>query len=433
MSAHGQTTIMCHLTDASAIDAIASEGLDPSVLPDERLRPLFTFAIDYWRDSGCLAAPSVTVFMDRYGDLLSDCGVDLAAGPDDTVEWAITDLKGDYARAQTSSLLKRIATEMAEADHEDRLDVLADAAGAMVSLSLSLTSRSTRLDVREARPQIIDAYNQRASESGGGIRGATLGFDDIDSATGGIHDGELAVLAGVQKSGKSFLAGWAALAEHRRGRSPVLFTLENSIEMTATRIACMAAGVNATLWDRGESSPEEVADVERWMSAIEGHEIGLHVVSPPSGQRSFADMVTTAWMLGADTIIVDQLTFVEIAAPSDRRTQTQQIGQALHDLKVLISTGRRPMPCLLVHQINREGAAAADKTGKLEARHLANSAEVERTADFVFGLYQSPDQRVLGEATFSMLAARRTDLFDWSVRWQPSSGNVRVLSHVPRQ
>jgi hypothetical protein len=82
---------------------------------------------------------------------------------------------------------------------------------------------------------------------------------------------------------------------------------------------------------------------------------------------------------------------------------------------------------LLAHQINREGIKAAEKDGELHMTHLAESAEVERTADWVFGLYQTESHRLAQTASLKILAARRVEPKEWTITWRPASGFVTVL------
>lgn len=140
-------------------------------------------------------------------------------------------------------------------------------------------------------------------------------------------------------------------------------------------------------------------------------------------------MVQNTRLLDAKSMIVDQLTFVEIASESDRRPKTVQIGDALHTLKGMIG-GRFPLSCLLMHQISREGAKSANKVGHLEMYHVADSAEIERSADFLLGLYRSPDEKVVGEAKLQLMAARRTDIRAWQMRFRPEVGVIDAMRPI---
>jgi hypothetical protein len=73
---------------------------------------------------------------------------------------------------------------------------------------------------------------------------------------------------------------------------------------------------------------------------------------------------------------------------------------------------------------------AAQKAGFLEMHHLAEGSEVERTADWVFGLYQSSVHRQVHQALLQTLAARREDTASWELIWNVQEGLVDVAGRV---
>lgn len=96
----------------------------------------------------------------------------------------------------------------------------------------------------------------------------------------------------------------------------------------------------------------------------------------------------------------------------------------------LVSTGRRPMPLLLAHQFSREGVKRMQKTGIAEPYDLAEGAEVERSASWVFGLLRSETQTRIGQATVQILAARRMDTKAWDCAWEPWYGIQEARQEV---
>lgn len=427
MSALAVTVLVQSLTDPDAIDLLGTEGFGPHLIADESLHPIFSFAQRYFYESGCLQAPTVAVLRENFGDLLDDHEIDLEVDPEGTPEWAIRSLKSTKVHLESNAFVKRMATEMASAEVDDRVEVLQRHAADLVSLAVSMDRRSARVDARTAGADLLRSYQARADERNT-FRGMGIGVGEVDGFMGGIRESELGILAGPTKSGKSLMAAWTALSEWRRGRSTVLYTLENTVEMTMDRIACMATNVDAGLWDRGEANAEEVDEVIAWLKELSESPTPLWIVQPELGQRSFPAMVQNARLLDAQSMIVDQLTFVEMGE-DDRRSKTQQIGDALHKLKAMIG-GRFPLSCLLIHQVSRDGAKYADKAGYLQSWHVADSAEVERTADFLLGLYRSPDEKVVGEAKLQLMAARRTDTRAWQMKFRPYIGVVDAIRPI---
>lgn len=435
MSALAEQTLIGHLVDPEALKIIATEGIDPAVLPTESMRPILKFAVDYFFASGCQMAPSVAVLKSEFTDALNDAEIDMDTEPEDSVEWAISDLKATHVHHVSMKFLKDFATEMGDVPKDQRIGVVNQAASQLVGLAIGMESRAYRTELRDrGAPDILRRYEARAATKGE-FRGMGFGLDAIDHHTYGIHPGELAILAAGPKTGKSFWQDWVALREFERGRKVVLFTLENSVEMMLDRIACMACVVDAQAWERGEATEDEIERVRTWVEkvlALDPEQGGyLHVHKPDIGQRSFQSMVREAELLRADDLLIDQLTFVELGQGiGDNRSKQEKIGEGLHLLKNMISTGRHQMSCLLTHQINREGVKAADKVGHLEMYHLADGAECERTADFVFGQYASRDERAVGQAKFQMLGARRVELKHWQIGWRPWVGGVKTKHEI---
>ena len=61
---------------------------------------------------------------------------------------------------------------------------------------------------------------------------------------------------------------------------------------------------------------------------------------------------------------------------------------------------------------------------------MAEAAEVERTADWVFGLWQSRTMRDFNRCYLQTLASRREDLLDWSLIWRPWNGEMRIEREI---
>lgn len=430
MSAHAEAVLIGHLVDTDALKVIAFDGLNVEILPTPELRPLLTFALDYYFASGCQRAPSVTILKDQYADALADGEIDLDTEPEDSVEWAIDDLKATWVHKKVSRFNKDLAAAMAAAPKPERVDVVNEYGTKLVSLGLSLESRAYRMDLREAGDGLIRGYESRAA-SRGQFRGMGIGLPEVDAHTNGIQDGELAIFLGGPKSGKSYIQCWVALQEWKRNRAVTLFTLENSVDMMLSRIACMELGIDASAWEHGECSEEEIERVSSWVEVIKLADVGLWVLKPDLGQRSFQHMVREAELRGADSLLIDQLTHVELGQGiSDHRPRTEKIGEGLELLKGMISTGRRPMPCFLTHQIKRDGVAAAAKRGYYVMEDGAESAYVERTCDHAMALYASREEKAVRQAKLQQLASRRTAIKNWQITWRPEVGGIRVRNEI---
>jgi replicative DNA helicase len=223
----------------------------------------------------------------------------------------------------------------------------------------------------------------------------------------------------------SFWIAKFAINEWHQGRSVALFTLENSIEMTQDRIACMTLGISQSRFSRGQLTPQEEEVIRRWVKeTLQQSTTPLYILSPEEHQRSAESIVTKARLLGVDSLIIDQLSFM---TPRDLRQQRYlQIREMMHDLKNMISTRTPRLPCVLAHQINREGWGKARKDGYYQLENMAEGSEVERTADWVFSVLQDEAHRASNSTYFQVLASRRRDLKAWDCTFAIDVGVIRV-------
>lgn len=428
MNNPAEISLLGALFDTDSLESLVKEGLDAECIPTEAIRSVTDWAIARFFESGRTQAPSRDAILAVWGQQLEDAEVRL---PDeneqiDTVEWAIDHLKSQYLHYTYQSWQKEAAMAMASANAPERMDVLNDQVGRLMSLSLRLQPQHRSVDFADYFDQRFVDYEGRSGKEES-VRGMTFGMPLVDAHTYGIHDGELAILAAPPKTGKSYFLDYVALQEARRGRVVALFTLENSIEMTTDRIICLALGIDSRDWQRGRCSPEDIERI-KWFQNDELPKLKdtLRIISPEPSRRTPQSIYREAQMIGAQSLIVDQLTFVEHAQPG-RKARHEIIRELMHDFKGLVSTGRDQMPCLLAHQINREGVKAAEKTGKLEMWMLAEGSEVERAADWVFSIYQSTMQREVFQATLQILAARRENTGAWEMDWRTSSGIINAM------
>lgn len=427
MTSQAEDVLLVSLTDTDRIEELIRIGLDQEAIPTPLLRPVTAWAVERYFRSGMKTAPTRAALLETWGKQLANEGIELPSEDEDTdpTEWAVDTLKSNYVHFKYQEFQKASAIAVAEADTPDRVRVLSEQANELFTLSTRMQPKHMQMDGHLGFQAALSSYRIR-EEEGHQVRGMTFGLDMVDRHTYGIHPGELAIIAAGPKTGKSFFLDRVALHEARQGRRTVLYTLENSVEMTYNRIVCLACHVDARAWARGTCEPEEVERVEAFLAdeapALKEH---LQVITPGEAERTMGAMVRQAQMFGADSILVDQLTFVE--PPDPRKARHEQLRDIMHEAKLLLTTGAKPMPMLLAHQINREGVKLAAKSGFLEMHMLAEGSEVERTADWVFGLYQSPQERKLLQSTLQVLAARREDLNAWQLSWAVQQGFIGVI------
>jgi hypothetical protein len=425
-----ERALLSHLTTVDSLDILAAEGflndMVREVIPTEVISKIVAWTMRYYFSNGRKVAPSKEAILETWGDDLEKVEIVFDDSEEtDSVEWAIEQLRASHATFQTQEFTRQFATSVYTSDPDTKVEAIQAGAQQLHRLAQTLVSRHREQNAADGFAEALERYEARASTERT-VYGMTFGLPEIDQHIYGVHPGELAVFAAGSGVGKSWVGGKTTLNEWDQGRLAALFTLENDLAMTFDRLACMKARVSYAKWQTGEAKPDEVERVRMWADKLKNSDNAPIVLMPERGHRTVAAITRKAIVLGAQSLIVDQLSFVEHNPASRERQRWALWGETIHDLKNEISEGRDKLPCLLLHQINRDGMRAAAKTGRHEMDHLAEAAEIERTADFVFALHQSRDQKVVGEAVWQTLKARRVVPQDWDLAFRLEVGDIRV-------
>lgn len=430
MATAAERAFIQHLCVPDSLEQIARESYPEDYLPTESLRPLHLFATDYWFAEPTRGTfPSPDAMRTHFEVILTEHEIDLDIDPEDILSWATDVLDGAWIDRKWQKWTKTFSSDMADVDVLNKKDRLTSAVNELMTMQTELTKAAEMVDVRHAVGRTIGLYEERVQmRLDGRVEGGRTGFEQVDTHMSGVRNSELCIIAAPPKMGKSFFILLCAYACWQAGIPPVVFTLENSVEMSMDRLACLILNVDSRRWQRGEATEDEVQRVRDWQARMAVSEVPFTVLQPEYGQRTAQHMIRQAKALGG-VALIDQLTFVEPEPGTERLPRYQQIGHSLHLLKSLISSGNR-IPCFLAHQVNREGHKAAEKVGRLEMYHLAESAEVERTADWVLGLWQSRMLREGGRAYIQMLASRREDLVNWEMVWRPWTGQRHIIAEI---
>jgi replicative DNA helicase len=428
-----EDTVLSSLTDVDALDELVKEGFSNAasraVLPTELVREIVEWAIKHYYASGRKVAPSKAAIQETWGDQLEAMELVIEDEVEiDSIGWALEQLRDNHARHEGEKLLKKVTMDLAAAAPGAKVSEIQNAAAAFYLLGQGLTSRRQEALLGFAMEDALDRYRNLA-ESGDAISGLTLGLPEIDEHTKGIRPGEVAVMAAYSGVGKSWVAAWSMLAEWRRGRKTVLFTLENDLAMTADRVACMLACVDYERWQSLQVSDEDQARVEKRTHEIKSSEHAPLVVMPDRGERDPITLVRKALSKGADSLIIDQLSHMILPGGKRRSEARDEVAEKM-ELLVSQVQGTEPLPCLLMHQINRAGNKDAAKTGRYTMDALADSARVEREASHVFAIYRSDVMRASNMAQLQLLKFRRGVEKDWELHWRPQVGHIEVSREV---
>jgi replicative DNA helicase len=227
-----------------------------------------------------------------------------------------------------------------------------------------------------------------ADAHSGLVTGLSTGFIDLDRMTGGLHAGELDILAGRPGHGKTSLAG--AISWHVSNHGGVTFfaSIEMSTKDIGLRLACLDAQVcfkKAREW-RYVNQPER----QRLMAALSKLETSGIVID--DSLRTVQDIRRGARLVHSrkgrlDLIVVDYLTMLRpsslLGGKRGTDNRVREVGEMTGDLKALAKEMK--VPVLLLAQLNRSCESRPDKRPLLS--DLRDSGEIEQDADLVGFVY----------------------------------------------
>ena len=142
-------------------------------------------------------------------------------------------------------------------DEEDLTEKILDIAEQRI---LDVSSGTVTNDIVHISDVMMTAYDDMVKNSltKGTVTGVPTGFNYMNNMTGGLHGGELIIVAGRPGMGKSSFA--VNIAEHAaiKENIPVaIFNLEMSKSMIVNRIICSQALVDSQTVRKGEFQPED--------------------------------------------------------------------------------------------------------------------------------------------------------------------------------
>lgn len=253
--------------------------------------------------------------------------------------------------------------------------------------------------------------------------GLHTGFREFNELTGGLRNGELAILAGRPSMGKTALA--MNIVDHVAGETgkPVLFvSLEMDRLELADRMLSARSRVNGHKIRNGMITSSDQSDLVK--ASAELSKAPLFIDDSPS--RTMPEIAATSRRLkhrrdGLSLIVIDYLQLIEPEDPDAKRQE--QVARIARRLKGLAREVQLPVLCLA--QLNRQAEATKDNRPRLS--HLRESGAIEQDADLVMFIhreeyYHSPEDvdalELAGKADLIVAKHRNGPTGDVKLRWQ---------------
>ena len=233
-----------------------------------------------------------------------------------------------------------------------------------------------------------------------GDRGLSTGMRAFDEAIGGLHRGQLGIIASRANMGKSFMATQIAngVAGHKRkdldlielseNNRVAVFSLEMSNEEVFRRITSSDLGID---FEDIEQSERDELHSDVYEALIETAEKSIFISDTP--RLSVDEIRAQAMMLqarqGIDLLMIDYLQLIQPPLLGRGATQVQLLEWITRELKMLAR--ELDVPVVVMCQLNRQTEQRGSmKGGSYRPRldDLRGSGSIEQDADWVVLLYR---------------------------------------------
>ena len=218
------------------------------------------------------------------------------------------------------------------------------------------------------------------------ISGLSTGFKRFDEMTGGLHGGELFILAARPSMGKTALALNIAqhVATHPQIRKPVaVFSLEMSSSSLLTRLLCAAARVDQHKFRIGYLNAEERRKLHVALADLTEAPLYLDDTAGVNLMDVHSKLRRMKSEHGLSLVVIDYLQLMSSYGRSENRNQ--EVSAISRGLKLMAKD--LDVPFLVLSQLSR---AAETRPGdhKPQLSDLRDSGSIEQDADLVAFIYR---------------------------------------------
>lgn len=267
----------------------------------------------------------------------------------------------------------------------------------------ALFDATERRDGGEAKPikdLFLSAYEEidETRKNGGPLEGVLTGFRSLDGLLGGLHAGDLVILAARPGIGKTSLAQGFAMNAAKSGHPVVFFSLEMSAGQIMKRLVSSESRI--PLRDLRQGSLQQKDMIELASLGKRLGELDLFVDDTPGITVSQITAKTRKLFHalgrekpGCGLIIVDYLQLVSAPRRAKEANRALEVGEITRGLK--IAAKELGVPILALSQLSRAIETRASKRPMLS--DLRESGSIEQDADVVMFIDRSMDAEEAGE------------------------------------
>ena len=272
-------------------------------------------------------------------------------------------------------------SELAYSEGEDIGRILERSEQAIFDVSSEKESN----DIVPIQDVLMTAYQSMVQNSlnKDKLTGVPTGFDELNRRTGGLHGGELIIIAGRPGMGKSSFAVNIAESAAIHDKIPVaIFNLEMSKTMIVNRILCSQALVDSQKVRLGDFDSEDWQQIGAVVDKVAMAPLYIDDTASITVSEIRAKCRRLKQTKNLGLVIIDYLQLMQGNGRNDSRQQ--EISEISRSLKVLAK--ELDIPVIALSQLSRTSESRSDKRPMLS--DLRESGAIEQDADIVMFIYR---------------------------------------------
>lgn len=206
-------------------------------------------------------------------------------------------------------------------------------------------------DFRYCGDEALDLYNKAKTT---GIVGLKYGFPTLDIKTGGQGNGELWIIMGYMKAGKSTMLLNMANNVWKSGKNVVYFSAEVSKKVLDRRLTAMNNYVPINAIKQGTLTPEDEIKIRNFYENNKSIQSSLYIVDRGAMTTDYirAKIQELKSLMRVDLVVVDYLGICRTTNCKSNAKEYEYIGQIAWDLRDIAKLEN--VPLLTAHQSNKE-------------------------------------------------------------------------------
>lgn len=200
----------------------------------------------------------------------------------------------------------------------------------------------------------LEIYNNLKKEK---VFGINYGFSILDEATGGHGKGELWVVLGGYKSGKTAILLNMAYNAWMSGKNVVYISAEVHKNVIERRLDGISTNMQISALKRGSLSPEDETYYKDKLASMKEEKRGkFYIVDIPgiSTDEIRAKIQELKMQFPIDLVVVDYISIIQL--PWKEQSNWERVGAVAWELRKIAS--EEEVPVLTAQQKNREGEVA---------------------------------------------------------------------------